>query len=149
MLTELNLRGISRYQREMKYINILLLLVEFYIKQKHQVDAHDLLRLGERHLDVELDVVQEAVPVEVLLSAGDQRHPDILQQEVVDGLRRCPAQLHPLPGSGQENQLVAEVDLGLLLIGGQPQPKSLGPVIRSYRELDRHCITCRQSRGGE
>ena len=97
------------------------------VEQKHQAEAHDLLRLAQWHLEVELDVVQEAVSVDVLLPAGDQRYPDILQQEVVDGLRSGPAQLLPLAGSGQEDQLVSEVDLGLLLVGGEPHPKSLGP----------------------
>ena len=101
--------------------------MQLYVEQKHQAEAHDLLRLAQWHLEVELDVVQEAVSVDVLLPAGDQRYPDILQQEVVDGLRSGPAQLLPLAGSGQEDQLVSEVDLGLLLVGGEPHPKSLGP----------------------
>ena len=82
----------------------------------------------ERDLQLEVDVVQQAVPVDVLLPAGDQRDPHVVQQEVVDGLRGGPAESETLPGTGQHHQLVCEVDLRLLLVGGPSQPEALRPV---------------------
>ena len=63
-------------------------LVQLHIKQENEADTHNLLALVERHLDLHVQPVQQAVSVDVLLPACDDGYPHVVHQEGVDRAER-------------------------------------------------------------